>query len=333
MKGRQEQVTSPSEQEMTSALIRLSNPGPRSVYFLTGHGEHDPQGSGDQAYSRAKQALETKNYTVNVLNLLATPKIPEDALAIIIAGPQKPVSENEVKLLQEYVSKGGALVVMEEPLPVTQFGDAADPLADYLDQTWGITLGKDMVIDTTANPPTVAVANGFGNHAIVTQKLKTLIPIFPTARSVQVKDGEAASGTVAIIKTANQSWGETNIADLQNNKAQYDAGQDVMGPVTIVAAAENPENKSHVVVIGDSDFASDRFFDQYGDADLFVNSVDWAAGQQGLINLTPKPATQRIILPPQKYMINLIFFGSVFVLPGAVLLSGIWVWIQRRRRG
>ena len=103
MKGRQEQVTSPTEQEMTSALVRLSNPGPRSVYFLTGHGEHDPQGSGDQAYSKAKQALETKNYTVNILNLLATPKIPEDALAIIIAGPQKPVSENEVKLLEDYV--------------------------------------------------------------------------------------------------------------------------------------------------------------------------------------------------------------------------------------
>ena len=222
---------------------------------------------------------------------------------------------------------------MEEPLPVTQFGDAADPLADYLAQTWSIVLGKDIVIDTTANPPTVAVANEFGSHAIITQKLKTLIPIFPTARSVEVKDGESANSAVAIIKTANQSWGETNIAALQNNQAQYDAGQDVMGPVTIVAAAENTTQKSHVVVIGDSDFATDRFFDQYGDADLFVNSVDWAAGQQGLINLTPKQSTQRIILPPQKYMINLIFLGSVIVLPGAVLLSGVLVWIQRRRRG
>jgi len=333
MNGRQEQVTSLTEQEMTSALIRLSNPGPRSVYFLTGHGERDPQGSGDLAFSRAKQALETKNYTVNVLNLLATPTIPEDALAVIIAGPQKPVSENEVQLLQEFVNKGGALVVMEEPLAVTQFGDAPDPLAGYLSQNWGIILGNDIVIDTTADPPTVAVANGFETHAIVTQKLKTLIPIFPTARSVQIGDGESTAGTVALIKTANQSWGETNIADLQNNKAQYDAGQDVIGPVTVVATGENTENQSNVVVIGDSDFATDRFFDQYGNADLFVNSVDWAAGQQGLINLTPKQSTQRMILPPQKYMINLIFFGSVFVLPGAVLFAGIFVWIQRRRRG
>jgi hypothetical protein len=33
------------------------------------------------------------------------------------------------------------------------------------------------------------------------------------------------------------------------------------------------------------------------------------------------------------YTIGLILLGSVFILPGLVILTGVTVWIQRRRRG
>jgi len=88
-----------------------------------------------------------------------------------------------------------------------------------------------------------------------------------------------------------------------------------------------------VVVIGDSDFASDANFSRYGNGDLLVNSIDWAVGQENLINLTPKDTIQRVLVPPQRYTLGMILFGSVFLLPGVVLLSGIIVWIQRRKRG
>jgi len=74
-------------------------------------------------------------------------------------------------------------------------------------------------------------------------------------------------------------------------------------------------------------------FQAYANGDLFVNSVDWAAKQENLINLTPKNSTQRLLLPPQQVTMNLILLGTVFILPGMVLLSGITVWLERRRRG
>ena len=43
MGKRMEHVTNPSEQKLTSALIRLINPDARIIYFLTGHGESIPQ--------------------------------------------------------------------------------------------------------------------------------------------------------------------------------------------------------------------------------------------------------------------------------------------------
>ena len=72
---------------------------------------------------------------------------------------------------------------------------------------------------------------------------------------------------------------------------------------------------------------------QYGNQDIFINSVDWAAEQEQLINLTPKENVQRMLIPPGPYTMNLILLASVFILPGIVLLAGVFVWVGRRRKG
>jgi ABC-type uncharacterized transport system involved in gliding motility auxiliary subunit len=271
---------------------------------------------------------------VKTLNLLATNKIPDDAKVIVVAGPRKPVSADEVKLLSNYLDQGGSVIVMEEPLPVTDFGDSPDPLADYLTKNWGITLGKDIVIDQTSNQPFAPYAAQYGNSPI-TQKIQRLTSQFPSVRSVQLDKGITGISQVELVKTAPQSWAETNLSDLQNQNAQikFDQGQDLAGPVTLAISAENLTNHGRLVVFGDSDFVSNGSFQAYANGDLFVNSVDWAAKQENLINLTPKNSTQRLLLPPKQITMNLILLGTVFILPGMVLLSGITVWLERRRRG
>ncbi len=136
--GRKEMVTFSSEEELTGALIRLANPGERTVYFLTGHGEYGLDASGETNYSLVNSSLVAKNYTVESLNLLADPNIPADALAVIVPGPTKPLSEGEMKTLQAYLDNGGSLVYLAEPTPVTEFGDQPDPMVGYLRTAWGI---------------------------------------------------------------------------------------------------------------------------------------------------------------------------------------------------
>jgi ABC-type uncharacterized transport system involved in gliding motility auxiliary subunit len=106
---RKEIASSASETELTRAMIRLISPNERVIYFLTGHGEADING-GAMSLATAKSTLESKNYTVRTLNLLTANKIPEDALSIVIPGPQKPLSTQEVDLLKKYVDAGGGLI-------------------------------------------------------------------------------------------------------------------------------------------------------------------------------------------------------------------------------
>lgn len=333
---RQEQVSFASEQEMTAALIRLANPGTRAVYFLIGHGEYDINGDNpDRSYADVKTALSAKNYVVNTLNLLSNPQVPADALAVIIGGPDKPLAETEAQVLQAYLEAGGAVVYLNEPGPLTQFGDTPDPLAAYLEANWGIQFGNDVIIDlNNPNQPLVAIADQFGNHPI-TQKMYTQGVLLPTARSVQASDSAAPGITLTTLAfTSERAWGETDIAALeQNQNVAMDEGVDTAGPVSIAVAGVNNSTSGRVVVIGDSDFAGGPNFAQYGNGDFLMNSIDWAAEQENLINLTPKEATTRMLVLPDGISQGLVLLGSIFLLPALVLITGVAVWLQRRRQG
>jgi ABC-type uncharacterized transport system involved in gliding motility auxiliary subunit len=330
-------VASVSETELTGAMVRLMNPGNHVIYFLTGHGELPIDGSGDQTYTQLKAALTSNNYSVSVLNLLSTNLVPADASVIVIAGPQKPLSEAEVSLLSGYMKNGGSMIVMEEPPVVTQFGDSPDPLASYLAQTYGITLGNDIVIDLQAEQslqqPFIAIADQYAQHAI-TQKMNGMTAFFPTARSLTSDDSVGTDYTKTnLILTTDQSWAETDMASVKDNTFNYNQGADLPGPITIAVVAQGTSNNSRLVVFADSDFALNGYYGVYGNGDMIVNAIDWAANVENLISLTPKNTVNRYLVQPQPYTKGLIFLGSMVILPGLVIVAGVGSWLSRRRRG
>jgi ABC-type uncharacterized transport system involved in gliding motility auxiliary subunit len=332
MGDQHEIVSYASEQDITSAMIRLMNPGQRTIYFLTGHGERDIQNTSDTAYTTAKTALEAKNYTVQSLNLIAQNKIPDNTTVLVIAGPAQPISATEQTLLQDYVSKGGGLVVMEEPTPLTQFGNSPDPLAAYLASTWGITFDNDIVIDTNSSQALYAVAASYGTHAITT-KLQGLVSFFPTARSLTITPN-MANQPAALVATIDAAWGETDFASMEaSGNVAFDSAADVPGPLTLAVAVEDTTAGSHLVVFGDVDFASNVFFNQYANGDMLINSIDWAAGQEQLINLTTPSTISRTLTLPSSIWLLIMAISFLCILPGLVIAGGVVSWLVRRSRG
>jgi len=328
-----EVVAFPSEQEITSALVRLANPEDRKVYFLIGHGERDIEETGDSGFSEVRSALEAKNYDVATLNLLVDPQIPEDALAVVVAGPTLPLTAEEGQLLSTYLDGGGALVLLQQPRVETRFGDTADPLETYLSQTWGITPADDLVIEPRSQNFIFAIAFSYADHAI-TSRMQNLAAYFPAARSLTVTPlADASVSQTSLAFSSEYAWGETDLGFLDTqSQPEFDEANDTPGPLALAAVAENLTARSRVVVIGDSDFASNQYFYQLGNGDLIVNSIDWAAGQENLISLTPKPATQRLVVPPSTQVMALIVLTTVGLMPGSVVVLGVWVWWTRRRR-
>ncbi len=186
MGKRMEHVANPSEQKLTSALIRLINPDARIIYFLTGHGESIPQDQ-EGMYSQLRQNLLSKNYTLNTLNLLTQPDVPPSAVEVIILNPLKSLMGNEVSALRTYLDSGGALILLTEPPAITNFNPTTDQLWQYLSTDWGIGCENNVVIDPNSTPPLMAVSQPFEyrKHPI-TEEIGNMVAVFPTAHSLAI---------------------------------------------------------------------------------------------------------------------------------------------------
>jgi ABC-type uncharacterized transport system involved in gliding motility auxiliary subunit len=120
---------------------------------------------------------------------------------------------------------------------------------------------------------------------------------------------------------------------LTSDQVAFQQDQDFAGPIPVAIAAENSSNHSRVVVVGDADFAGNQIINQYGNSLFIINTIDWAAGQDNLINLTSRQTTQRILILRDQTILNLLLLGTIVLIPGAVVVGGIVVWLKRRRRG
>ena len=334
MGDRQQQVLYASETELTSALVRLVSGEELTAYFLTGHGEYDLQSNTESSYSLAAQTLGTKNYQVVELNLLAEKEIPADASLLVIAGPTVPLSQDEVDQIAAFSESGGAMIVMEEPPVLTDFGDAEDPLAQYLADDWGIVLGNDMVVSPgQSGNEVIAIADQYG-YSPITDKLSSVATFYPSARSIQLSTEAENVNLTPLVMTApyQTTWAETDIDGLLEGVAEPNDAEDIPGPITLAVAGEQRETGSRIVVFGDADFANDYNFASQRNGDMLVNSADWVTNQEELINLTPREQTQRFMLPPFPAYTNLLILVSVFVIPAMILGAGLWVWLERKRR-
>ena len=83
------------------------------------------------------------------------------------------------------------------------------------------------------------------------------------------------------------------------------------------------------MVAGDSDFAATAGLGIQGNRDLFMNIVGWLSQQENLIAIRPKdPEDRRITLTADQT--RRIFYLTVLIVPGLVLLAGVQTWWRRR---
>jgi ABC-type uncharacterized transport system involved in gliding motility auxiliary subunit len=337
MNDHQESITFASEDQIDGALVRLTHPTKRKVYFLTGHGEHALDGTDQQGLSNVVGLLKNQNYEVAPLNLAVTNTVPSDATAVVIAGPLVPLTSVESDLLQVYLEQGGAVVAMQDPLIQTQTPvTATEPFVNFLAQSWGVKIDNDVIVDqynSVSGQLLFPTDSSYGSSSIVSrlQKIKTM---YPVARSVAVPAaGQEITATTytVLVKVDPAAWGETNFAELNQASGPAQDPTDIQPPLNVAVSAQNATTKARLVVFGDSDFASNAFYSQGANANLLVNAIDWATSDETLINVTPRTPTTLTLQLSNALTINAVFVLVVIVMPLLVLVMGGVVWFQRRR--
>ncbi|HET9234233.1 MAG TPA: hypothetical protein VFP10_08855, partial [Candidatus Eisenbacteria bacterium] len=99
----------------------------------------------------------------------------------------------------------------------------------------------------------------------------------------------------------------------------------------VVAAAEAAQGgtPARLIVTGDADFMSNRYFDFLGNGDLFLSSIEWLADREQEIALRPRPRTHRPILVSRQQGRALMVVLAGIVPLGVAGAGFVALWRRR----
>ena len=326
--GRNEHITQLKEQTLTNTLQRLLRQGERKILFVTGHGERKPTGSANFDWNNFSDKLKIKGITTGLLRLNETPTIP-DVAAIVIASPQTDFLAGEVKLIQDYIERGGNLLWVHEPSK-SLFG--LEPLANLI----GVNFYPGTIVDPTAqvmnvNDPSFAIITSYPSHTI-TRDFQ-YISIFPKAVAIDLSKINSDWKVSPFLQTVPRSWSETGVL---KGAIDYNAGIDIVGPLTIGLALTRKENKENestknqrIVILGDGDFLSNTYLGNQGNLNIGHNIINWISNDDKFISIPSSDAVDKQLNISDLFgaLIGLLF---LVVLPLALLISGTLIWYKRR---
>ncbi|MGB9885454.1 MAG: GldG family protein [Moorellales bacterium] len=327
------------EQAVTRAIVDLVHQTAAVVYFLEGHGE----GSLDQDFSDFRDFLEGDGYTVKSLNLATSGKVPADASVVVLGGPRQDLPTPEVEALKQYLAGGGRLLALIDPLPRPL------PQLEGLLAGLGIKLHQDVVVD----PQRAFFLDALSPvpvlewHAITEKMLEQKVNlVLPRARSLAaaVPGDQKELKVETLLRSSDGAWGET---DLAADKARRDE-RDLAGPLTYAVAVsrakgatektaqpdqeqEAPDKQPVAIVVGNSGLARNQALGFQGNADFLVNGVNWLLGEEQMLTIRPKAEEVRLV-QMEAGQAALVFYGTTFFLPLAILALGLGVWLRRRAR-
>jgi ABC-type uncharacterized transport system involved in gliding motility auxiliary subunit len=333
---RRGRATAATEPEITSALIRALTSETKQIYFTSGHQEKDLLDTAGAGISIVAGKLADSAYHTQALVIARSLgddgemlRIPEDAAAVVVAGPRTDFLQEELDALDAYIDGGGGVIFLIDP--EAQGGLAVELVGSIVER--GIVLGRDVVVDPLAQPPVAPVVESYSSHPIV-ESFGNIMSIFPLARSVTMGD-EVPDGSDMreLFTTADEnSWAETRPEELAGRGSP--APGQALGPIGLAMALtithDDDRPASRVVVVGDSDFITNELAAApILNADLFLNMVNWVAQDEDLISIRPREPEERAVLMTDQQRRN-VFFLSLFIIPGIVIVTGVSLWWGRR---
>ncbi len=142
------------EFDVTSTIKKMLDPE-RAIGFLTGHDEATPD-SAMPYLSRIMEQMHASYTTRNVDLHGGEDEVPADIKGLIINNPTRAISERELRRINAYLMRGGAVAVFASGVNVT--GEDTQPTGANSEHNlgqllsgYGITLRQNIILDPQAS--------------------------------------------------------------------------------------------------------------------------------------------------------------------------------------
>jgi hypothetical protein len=320
------------ENTLTRAILNLGQDKPKVVYWLTGHGETDPQNVHPQnGASLAFQLLFQNN--IQVCSLPYATALPDNVDLVIICGPQTRFLPKEVNEIKHYLGHRNGRVMAFLP-PVYEHG-----LEDLL-QDWGIRAEDSLVVD---NGPDLLSGGGDLlirrlkphpiTHLLIQNKLGIVFGFIRPVQPDETAPLDKQKSCTPLLYVSDTGWSKKDYA---SKNFTFDPDYDRRGPFSIATVAERSVHTDVgiqipggcLAVFGCSDWVSNAKLPLLGNRWLFLNTVKWCLDQDEALNIPPKPLEMYAVNASRHEFILLTL--NFLLLPMGLFFMGTLIFLARR---
>ncbi len=307
------------EGAITSAIDYVTTEELPVLYTLEGHGEAELP-------STFRDQIEKDNIQIQTLSLLKVDQIPQDAACLLLYGPQSDLSEEEIRMLSDYVEDGGKLLVLAGPTEDGTLENLYSLLRPYgVAPVDGVVVEADrehyalqtpymLLPDLTSDPIT---------DSLLEEHYYALLPV---AQGMTVAE---TGGTVTtLLSTSDTAFSKAAGYALST----YDKEEgDTDGPFALAVKIDDASG-GQIVWFSSSAFLEDMYnaFSSGANCDLGMNALSSLIGESEAMAIRSKSLNYNYltISNSQASLLKVLMIG---LFPLAYLGIGVCVVLRRRR--
>ncbi len=313
-----------AEKKFTSAILYVVSGRNTKIAVLDGmHGEYIFQ-SDYPAYDMYTETFKNENYDIEKIDI-ASQDIPDDADIVFLANPMTDYTEEEIAKLEKFLEAGKSIQICFE-----QYKGNLPNLDKFFREKWGINLDEGILLEGDSqkytNGAPYSIIPTYESSAVtdpLMQARQNTLIILPAPVTIDDKDGISST---LLAMTSDKAYVKTNT---EATTFEYEAG-DIKGKYVLSAVLTDEKTNGRIDIIAGGSFILGAQYPTYANKDFYQNSVAFLADKEQEISIRPKDMSSKtFLLSNQKMLIFLIVF--VLVIPLAVLVSGLVIWLKRRR--
>jgi len=340
------QQTNDLEYRLTSDIRELTHPGKAVIAF----GEIT-DARGQRGFQALRERLDAR-YEVRPFGVTDT-AIAADVRVIAVAGTPDSLSPDQVTRLRGFLDRGGSLLLMAGGMQL-QLSQQGPPFAGSRRVGWnellkpfGVSIASNMVYDLASNVQ-VGMPSQFGQvlvpypfwlRALSTKAAPANADLDAVVLpwTSQIDTTHTPSTTVTPLFVTSRAGGAQETMVFLDPSRPFSRDSLHRRLVGLLASRPGSDTakgapRGRLVVVGTSDFASDRYARNSPENVVFVeNAIDWLAQDEALIGIRSKNRAPPPLVFTSAVTRGVVKYGNLIGVPVLLIVAGVLRLLQRRQ--
>lgn len=333
----EEIVSSKAEQTLTSAIMYITDPEPKTAVYLN-------VVSQSMVGENIQSLLKANGFDLVTVDPL-TEEIPADADLLVLNSPMNDLAPETIDKLYNFMENGGNYG--KNMIYLASMGQNETPNINAFLAEWGIAV-TDGVLSDSNQQNILSGTSGYGFASYLTENEYTggiaadnlTAPVLTYyARPIELLfDFSGNVSVVSLLDTAETGYALTAeiMQEYQETGAMPSLEEKAIPMIALsnkYAFIENEQVLSNLVVFGSDEMLNSTFTETtyYNNGDYFVSIINKISGKENGIYIVEKDLTGTTFQITEA-QVNVLRVVIMFILPAAVAVIGIVVWLRRRHK-